>query len=144
MSVTSQAPASPHRDALRSRVDAYRRYAELLAAQLAALEGGDLDAFDALAELRDRLAAEIDAGPALPPEWQHDLATASDPEVDRLVAEAQHALAQCAEADRNVRQRLQGLRAETLAAIRSIDGRQPAVRQYLEADAPAGRLDVRL
>jgi hypothetical protein len=144
MSVAQLAPASHHRDALRSRVDAYRRYAELLAAQLSALEGGDLDAFDALAELRDRLAEEIDAGPTLPSEWRHDPTAPSDPEVDRLLVEAQHALARCAEADQLVRQRLQGLRAETLAAIRSIEGRQPAVRQYLEADAPSGRLDVRL
>jgi hypothetical protein len=122
-------------------VDAFARYAELATAQLTALGEDDLEAFARLGAERDELAAAIDAGPELGALVEVERSDG----VDTLLAHARTALGRSAEASQAIEKRLHTLRAETLAAIHAVEGRQPALRQYLETDgATAGGLDLRL
>lgn len=147
------------RSPLHERVDAFSRYAELATAQLAALDEADLATFARLAAAREELAAEIDAGPDLAtlvadaggrasPSGDPDPASETGgiaPGVAALLGRARLALGEGEEATRAIEQRLLGLRDETRAAIAALEGRLPALRQYLETEgAGAGGLDIRL
>lgn len=108
-----------------SRFEAYGRYLTLLEEQLQALEEGDLELFNGLADQRDVLAAAVD-----------HLAPASR---DGRVAEL---LRRCGEADERLRARLRTLRDDARDHLRDMDARRPKLAPYLAAQT-GGRLDRR-
>lgn len=140
--------------ALQLRVDAFSRYADLVTAQLTALDEADLDTFALLADHRDALAAEIDAAPPLAdlvaeqsgPDGEHaagngtaetDDADAAGATQAALLTRAHAELTRGAAAARIVDQSLQTMRLESQKAMQDHDSRGRALRQYLETDAAA-------
>lgn len=136
----SGAPSGGALALLQDRVDAFSRYADLVTAQLTALDEADLDAFALLADHRDALASEIDAGPALA-DLMVAPGAAPSPDSDtndELLARAQAELTRAAAAAHVVDQSLQTMRLETHKSIQYLDSRAPALRRYLETDGTGG------
>jgi hypothetical protein len=126
-------------DALASRLEELRRYAEYAVAQLAVLEAGELDAFFELAALRDELAAELDAAPQLAPLLRGHAEGA----LEERLAPIRLALAHAAEADVQIQEHLRRLRDDARASLYPAADRSPASRAYLDAVPQGTRLDVR-
>ncbi len=100
-------------------MDAYDRYARVLAAQLETLrDDPDLDRFHELAEERDRIAQEIEA----------DDGDGTHPSQRPTVAER---LEELRALDRQVVERLGELRAGTVRAIQGFKARAPDRNSYL-------------
>lgn len=149
---------------LRRKRDGYARYAEIVHAQLEALNADDMDAFARLAVVRDALAVRIDSGEEIETESVprgesagHDHAAglrgggaaldrAEGPETAaRLLTEARHHLEMCLERDEQLRLRLRAMREETREAIQELDVRGSQLGRYLQTGTGGStRLDIRL
>lgn len=101
-------------------MDAYDRYGRVLAAQLEALRDGepDLDRFNELADERERIAREIEAG-------NPDAREPTRPTGRAARLQELRAL------DRQVMERLRELRTATVDALRGIQDRAPDRNSYL-------------
>lgn len=151
--------------ALRRRRAGYARYAELIVAQIEAVDADDLDRFRSLAEERDELARRIDADEdpgvgaaggdedadeALAMAALGGLAyghTADEGarEVEHLLGEVRLLLERCREHDARLREKLARLRDETRESIRDLERRRPGVQEYLQPTPERqARFDVRL
>jgi hypothetical protein len=113
--------------------DAYTRYAELVAAQIAAIEAGDLDGFTSLTHERDRLAHDIDGMQADDPEGSADIATQAMPELEAALA-----------ADILLREKLAAIQGESLDGARSIDRNRDAIRSYGAPSEMGAKVDLSL
>lgn len=122
------------------RLDAFfGRYAEILEAQLQALDGKapDLERFQALAGERAELAREIDAAPRPLPDT---------PELRDLIARIRERVQRCRPTDAAVIRRLGELREETARALDGLEKGKPARSGYLvPGGEPKGgrRIDVK-
>ena len=101
--------------------DAFDRYAALIAAQIEALDTGDLDALEPLARRRDELAAEIERA-------AEDAGT-DDPAV-------RVALDRCRAADVRLRAKIATLRTHALDAVHRAARDASAARSYAGPAAP--------
>ncbi|HSW28472.1 MAG TPA: hypothetical protein VLH75_03165 [Longimicrobiales bacterium] len=122
---------------VRERLAAFQRYAELVAAQEAAVESGDLDGAEALLDRAAVLQAEL--GPAfttaVPLDGSGDAAT-----------ELSHLLRGALSTSERIQAGLHALRAETALSVRRAVAGQRTVRGYAPpaaTDAGAG-VDLRL
>lgn len=104
--------------------DAYARYAELISAQLDAIEAGDLDAFAGFTRERDAVARSIDSIHAEDPAAGTDIASELLPRLEAALT-----------LDVRLRERLDRIHEESLAGAQSIDRNRAAIRSY---GAPAG------
>jgi hypothetical protein len=121
----------------RNRLDAWDRYARILADQLAALDGSepDLDRFNELARERDLIASEIDV---------LDRPVPGSPEAAGVVARLRERLETCRTADRAVLDRLGQLRGETRRAVGQMQDRKVGRAGYMTtADTGGQRVDVK-
>lgn len=118
--------------ARRSLADAYGRYAALITLQLEAIDRGDLDALEPLAQQRDLLADEIDV-----------LRAAGTSDAAELNA-AVRSLESCIQADLQLRSRLEKLQAEIVRRSGRADRDRVAIRTYAEAAASGGTIDFSL
>ncbi len=120
------------------RLDAWDRYARVLAGQIAALEGAepDLERFHQLARERAQLAREID---------QLGRAEQEDPASAGVVARIRDRLEDCRVSDRAVLDRIAELRGETQEAVGEMRARSAGRRGYTRVGAESGgqRVDVR-
>lgn len=121
-------------------LEAWDRYCRILEEQLACLEAPepDLDRFQTLARQRDRLAEMIDAMRLPPPD---------SPEAADHLAHIGRRVALCRARDRDVLDRLGGLRRETEKVLRGIEDRRPGREGYaagvrLGRAPDATRIDV--
>lgn len=124
----------------RDRLASYRRYAELLALQEAAVARGDMDAYAALAEETAALQAAL--GGHLHPEG-----LAADPEATSgaFVSELSDLLRSALGANERIQARLRALRADTAGSVRRAREGQRRVREYAgPGAAPDRRLDLTL
>lgn len=136
-SSSAGAPGQPREHALL-RLDAYSRYAEILAAQLDALEDAepDLDRFHSLTLARAAVAQEIDAAGPL---------AVDSPEIQDLVHRIRDQIHECRRTDAAVLERLGQLKQDTARALHTLDGRKNARAGYQVAGPGDGaRLDVKL
>lgn len=124
----------------RERLAAYQRYAELVEGQEAALEAGDLEAFDAMSWAALDLQATLGAAAAL----RH---LEDDPEagqasfVDQVTALLRSTMAR----NERIQARLHHLRDEAGRDIRTAGTNRPRVRSYVQGGADLDRhnLDFR-
>lgn len=117
----------------RDRLTQFVRYANLVAEQEAALEDGDLDRFEELADSVTELRGMIGAARAAEtPEDEHE--------------QAEEVLREALAANLRIQTRLQSMRGQDAARIRSIAHRRPQARRYVseEADPPVSHLDLTL
>jgi hypothetical protein len=129
--------ADPREHALL-RLDAYSRYGEILAAQLAALAPPepDLERFNELTRERAAVAREIDDAAPLP---------IGAPEIHDLVHNIRERIHECRRADAAVLERLSQLRHDTGRALHAMDGRKTGRAGYLATEQPdRSQLDVKL
>ena len=113
----------------RARLEqAFERYAAVIAAQIEALDAGDLDALEPLARRRDELAAEIERA-------TEDAGT--DPAV-------RVALDRCRTADVRLRAKIATLRTHALDAVHRAARDASAARSYAGPATPGARLDIEL
>ena len=138
-----EGPEGPGRSRRRGdaerHLEAFGRYAEILDAQLLALDGKapDLERFNALSKERAALAREIDATPRPLPDA---------PELKDLIARIRDRVQGCRETDLAVIRRLGELRDETTRALDGLEKGRPARSGYLGGAASKGgvKLDVKL
>ena len=112
-------------------LEAWDRYCRILEDQLACLESPepDLERFQTLARQRERLAEMIDTMRLPPPD---------SPEASDHLARIGRRVAECRARDREVLDRLGGLRRETEQVIRGFEDRRPG-REGYRAGAKLGR-----
>lgn len=124
----------------RERLAAYQRYAELVEGQEAALEAGDLEAFDLLSRAALELQATLGASAAL----RH---IEDDPEAGQasFVERVSDLLRSTMARNERIQARLHGLRDDAGRDIRNAGTNRPRVRTYIEGAADMGRhsLDFR-
>jgi hypothetical protein len=99
--------------------DAYGRYAELISAQLEAVDAGDLDTFARFAHERTAVARAIDDIHAEDPEVSADVAQAMLPKLEAALL-----------LDVRLRERLELIHDASLDGARSIDRNRVAIRSY--------------
>lgn len=126
----------------QERLSAYTKYAEAVALQEAALEVGDLERFEALARVAERVQSELATSQGLR-ELLHDQEADSDWFVDRITELVRTTLAR----NERIRARLARLRRPAGGEIHSAAAEQrPSVRSYTggsEPDRPEHTLDMR-
>jgi len=130
--------AGPSRAAGGARLEAFRRCAELLVLQQAALDADDLPRVNELGARIQELHAEIDA-------LRVDGAVAAESPVHE--EEPAALLRSMIEGTERLGARIGAMRAETGREIRESLGRRPSARRYLSGEvdaspAPPRRLDV--
>jgi hypothetical protein len=113
--------------------DAYARYAELISAQLAAIDSGDLDSFTALTRERQDLATAIDGMHATDPAASADSAYLAMPGLEAALA-----------ADGKLREKLAAIQHDSLDGARSIDRNRDAIRSYASHAEPGTQVDLSL
>ena len=131
-------------DALaRKRLDAYRRYAELVAEQEAALEAEDMDRFEAL----QAAAAELQAGLGLTASLAPDGRTDSEVASEAFVHRATQILRSTLDRSERIQARLKAMRREAGEDIRNLTKGRRNARTYMGSDADENRgpsLDLKL
>lgn len=130
-------------DATLRRLEAYRRYARLVAWQAEALEAGDLDRFQALSQDRELLQESLEA------EEPVENGALADPRIADLAARVRLELQRAARTGEALEEGLTRLRDRTAADIRAMEARESSVRRYVtEDEAGAGgaraRVNIRL
>jgi hypothetical protein len=113
--------------------DAYSRYADLISAQLAAIDAGDLDSFTTLTRERRDLATAIDGMHAADPAAGADIATVAIPGLEAALA-----------ADARLREKLAAIQHDSLDGARSIDRNRDAIRSYASHAEPGTQVDLSL
>lgn len=114
---------------LRARLDGLREYAELVAAQEAAVAVGDLDLAESLAADRELLQERLDMEAALHPAVAID--PEDEPEFRAVADETTRVLHKAAELHARLVNRLEGIRGDTREGIDGMERRTPAVNRYL-------------
>jgi hypothetical protein len=104
--------------------DAYGRYADLINAQIDAIDAGDLDSFASLTRERQDLARDIDGMHSADPDGSADAAREALPRMEAALAD-----------DVRLREKLAAIQSESLDGARSIDRNREAIRSYA---MPAG------
>jgi len=97
--------------------DAYARYAELITAQIDALDRDEIEMLDGLGRQRAQLAEEIEA-------------VGLDPSDPGSLAEVRRQMATCLEADLHLRQRLEVMHQENVVGTRRVDRWRKALSAY--------------
>lgn len=125
------APGSAGPARRQFHLEAWDRYCRILGDQIACLESAepDLERFHTLARQRERLAEMIEAMRLPPPD---------SPEAADQLARIGRRVADCQARDREVLDRLGGLRRDTEKVIRGFEDRRPGREGYL-AGAKLGR-----
>lgn len=137
-------PAAPHGHvALRTRLQAYARYAELVAQQLAALDEGDLARVQQLTAERERVHHVLGEATGAASDGGPDDTAELRVEFPELLAEALRALEGRTAAEQVLRDRLSDLEGVTLRTLRGAELRRARRGQYWRSDASQHRLDVR-
>ncbi len=129
--------------ALRRRRAGYARYADLIVAQIEALQAEDLERYRSLAEERDELARQIDAVQGPEVDGAEDEDRVDPDEIDRLMGEVRLLLERCREHDARLRDQITRMRDEARDALGQLERRRPHVEAYVRAPDPATRFDVR-
>ena len=136
-----RAPATATAPTANSRLRLYARYATLVNEQERALDEGDLEAFQGLADSRDEVQEQVER-------MEDPDAPESTDDSPALRDEAAEFLRSALAADGRVRSKLADLRQHTLEGIRQMDNREEGARRYIEEAAKrpdtASRVDVRL
>lgn len=115
----------------RRPADAWARYAELVTAQLEALDSDELELVDALGRQREQLAAEI----------ERIGLDASDAEG---LAEVKRHMAASVEADVSLRQRLELAHRENADGTQRVSRWRAALHEYSRGLPGTGAVDVKL
>lgn len=110
----------------RERLAAYQRYAELVEAQEAALEAGDLEAFDVLSSAALEIQASLGGGAPLT-NLAHDPEAGTASFVDKVTDLLHSTMAR----NERIQARLRGLRHETGSEIRKTAESRPRIRTYM-------------
>lgn len=113
--------------------DAYARYADLITAQIDAIESGDHDVFVSLTQERDQVARDIDGMHAEDPVSSAETAREERPRLEAALA-----------ADVQLREKLSAIQHESLDGARSIDRNRDAIRSYGAPAETGARLDLSL
>ena len=127
-----------------NRLAVYRRYAEVVRAQLQALQEEDLSRFSELAEDRQRIQDELGQdAPGIPATGK------SEAGGQVLVDGARDELEEVMALDRDIQNRLVRMRGKVAAQLRDISSRKDSARAYLTRDSLSevegnARLNVRL
>lgn len=129
--------------ALRRRRAGYARYADLIVAQIDAIQAEDLERFRSLAEERDAVARQIDEAPEQEADGTEEDRVDPD-EIDRLMGEVRLLLERCREHDARLRDQITRMRDEAREALGRLERRRPHVEAYVRAQDAASRVDVRL
>ncbi len=129
---------------VRRRLDLYARYARLIDDQVLAVDSGNMDRFQELAEARDQIQEALAEDDGSLPS-----AEALDPENRRLLESVRQDLRAALARDQELRKRLGELREETREQVHAMARREGGVRRYVADDGPApregaGRINVRL
>jgi hypothetical protein len=115
----------------RRITDAWARYAELISAQLDALEEDEIELVDALGRQRQQLADEIET-------------LGFDGSDSEALAEVRRQVAACREADTVLRQRLASRHEENVVGTRRVDRWRKALHGYARGLPGAAAIDVKL
>lgn len=137
-------PPGPESRNRKNRLSVYRRYADLVRAQLQALHEEDLSRFSELAEDRQRIQDELGQdAPGIPSPGEAE----ADGEVmvDGIRKELEEVLA----LDKDIQDRLVRMRGQVAAQLKDISSRRGSARDYLTRDSLSredgnARLNVRL
>lgn len=111
--------------------DAYSRYAELITAQISAVEAGDLEAFATFTRERDAIARSIDSIHAQDPGSASELARSLLPQLEAALV-----------LDVRLRERLEAIHHESLAGAQSIHRNRGAIRSYSTPAEAGARFDL--
>ena len=114
----------------KERLEQYRRYAELIAAQENALEAEDLDRFEELAERVADLRSQIGAPGEVLAEHEADVA---------------EVLSEALSTNQRIQRRLADWRGKDAERVRRVTARGPQVKTYVaeSREDPPARVDVK-
>jgi hypothetical protein len=110
--------------------DAYARLAELIMAQVDALDRDEIETLDVLGRQRAQLADEIEA-------------IGLDPSDPGSLAEVRRQMATCLEADMHLRQRLEVMHQENVVGTRRVDRWRKSLSVYARGMPGAVAIDVK-
>jgi len=113
--------------------DAYARYADLIAAQLAAIENDEFDEFTSLTHEREALARSIDSMHAVDPDGSAEIARAAMSHLEAALA-----------ADVMLRERIDRIQNDSLDGARAIGRNRKAIRSYAAPAETGARVDLSL
>jgi len=129
---------------LNNRLAVYRRYADVVRAQLRALQEEDVSRFQELAEDRQKIQDELGQdAPGIPASGESE----ADGQV--LVDGVRDELEEVLALDRDIQNRLVRMRGKVAAQLRDISTRKGSAKAYLTRDSLSevkgnARLNVRL
>ena len=114
----------------KNRLAVYRRYADIVRAQLRALDEEDLSRFSEVAEDRQRIQDELGQdAPGIPTPGE------AEPDGKVMVDGIRNELEEVLALDKDIQARLIRMRGEVAAQLKGVSSRRGSAREYLTRDS---------